>query len=61
LYQSRIHALTVQLARPKVVGECVDTTIVKIGNRFGAPIGTSPSPNSMGSAVSFANGGFQVS
>ena len=61
LYNSRIEALTVRLALPKAVGECVMTTIEKIGDRFGAPIGESPRPDSMGSAVVFANGGYQVS
>ena len=61
MYQSRIGALTVSLALPKALGECVTTTIEKISDRFGAPIGGSPRPDGMGSAVVFANGGSQVS
>ena len=61
LYQSRIGALTVSMALPKAVGECVTTRIEKISDRFGAPIGDSPRPDGMGSAVVFANGGYQVS
>ena len=61
LYESRIDALIVRLALPKAVGECVTTTIEKISDRFGAPIGDSPRPDGMGSAVVFANGSSQVS
>ena len=60
-YEERIQSLTVQAALPKEVGECVMTSIVKIGNRFGEPIGASEGENEMGSAVSYANGGYQVS
>ncbi len=61
MYQSRIQVLIVRLALPKAVGECITTTIEKISDRFGAPIGDSPRPDGMGSAVVFANGGSQVS
>ncbi len=61
LYVARIKELTVQAVLPKAVGECVITTIAEVSDRFGAPIGARPNPNSMGSAVSYANGGYQVS
>jgi hypothetical protein len=60
-YEERIQALTAQAALPKAVGECVMTTIAKIGDRFGAPIGATARENQMGSAVVYANGGYQVS
>jgi hypothetical protein len=60
-YEDRIQALTVRLALPKAIGQCVTTAIAKIGDRFGGPIGARPIPNSMGSAVSYANGAYQVS
>ena len=60
-YETRIQVLTVQAALPQVVGECVVTSIAKIGDRFGAPIGATARENQMGSAVVFANGGYQVS
>ena len=50
-----------QAALPQAVGECVMTSIASIGDRFGAPIGASARENQMGSAVSYANGGYQVS
>jgi uncharacterized protein len=61
LYDERIRALTAQAALPKRVGECVVTSIAKIGDRFGAPIGATARENQMGSAVVYANGGYQVS
>jgi uncharacterized protein len=61
LYEERVQALTAQAALPKQVGECVVTSIAKIGDRFGAPIGATARENQMGSAVGYANGGYQVS
>ena len=43
---------------PTKVGQCVKTTIERIGSRFGDDINANPDD---GSAVAFANGGVQIS
>ena len=45
---------------PTKVGQCVDTTIKGVGNRLEDGATNKPMPGS-GSAISFANGGYQVS
>ena len=45
---------------PTKVGQCVDTTIKSVGNRLEDGATNKPMPGS-GSAISFANGGYQVS
>jgi hypothetical protein len=48
---------------PQKVGQCVNTTITSITDRFGEKVSPSPSTNGFdpGTAVRFANGGGQVS
>ena len=45
---------------PTKVGQCVDTTVKSVGNRLEDGATNKPVPGS-GSAISFANGGYQVS
>jgi len=45
---------------PAKVGQCVDTTVKSVGNRLEDGATNKPMAGS-GSAVSFANGGYQVS
>jgi hypothetical protein len=45
---------------PTKVGQCVDTTVKSVGNRLEDSATNKPMPGS-GSAISFANGGYQVS
>ena len=45
---------------PTKVGQCVDTTIKSVGNRLEDGATNKPMPGS-GSAISFVNGGYQVS
>jgi hypothetical protein len=48
---------------PQKIGQCVNTTITSITDRFGEKVSPSPSTNGFdpGTAVRFANGGGQVS
>ncbi|WP_019906713.1 hypothetical protein [Methylobacterium sp. 77] len=47
---------------PKSVGTCSRTTITEIGDRFGGAItGAGKSDAASGTAVSYANGGYQIS
>jgi hypothetical protein len=48
---------------PQKIGQCMNTTITSITDRFGEKISPSPSTNGFdpGTAVRFANGGGQVS
>jgi hypothetical protein len=45
---------------PTKVGQCVDTIVKSVGNRLEDGATNKPVPGS-GSAISFANGGYQVS
>jgi hypothetical protein len=48
---------------PKTVGRCVDTSISAITDRFGQKLSPSPSKDGFdpGTAIRYANGGFQIS
>ncbi|GJE17715.1 hypothetical protein [Methylobacterium marchantiae] len=47
---------------PTIVGTCARTTITEIGDRFGGSItGAGKSDPATGTAVSYANGGYQIS
>jgi hypothetical protein len=45
---------------PTKLGQCIDTTIKSVGNRLEDGATNKPMPGS-GNAISFANGGYQVS
>jgi uncharacterized protein YecT (DUF1311 family) len=61
LYEERIKKLTVDVALPAAVGDCVATTISAIGDRFGERLREAPAANTTGTGISFSNGAYQVS
>jgi uncharacterized protein YecT (DUF1311 family) len=61
LYADRIKMLTVDLALPAAIGDCITTTIAEITDRFGDRLASRPPKETTGTAVSFGNGAYQVS
>lgn len=63
-YKFTAHSVGKEIVRRDLplrsIGQCLDTTIAEISDRFGSALSAVAKPNS-GTAVRYANGGFQVS
>lgn len=61
LYQERLDQLSLDVKLPAAVGECINTTIAKIADRFGDRLPEWSSSEVNGTSILFGNGAFQAS